>query len=206
MPKAPAPPQVPPLVISGDRIVIGIDPGPYTGIAILRYGVTLVASAAPELIQCTANSVLRIVAGVIGDAVTVPIKEPTTVLLCYEHWTNGPRAARTNSPEAGATTVRLCNQLDAMRDRRIIVTHYSAAQIKEWGTDMRLQAANLYRATTGMGHTRDACRVALFGGKHDFGLPDPLSRKAPNAHLIAALQPAGQPKRRPVDHYTMRSV
>jgi hypothetical protein len=54
----------------------------------------------------------------------------------------------------------------------------SAADVKPWATDTRLQAAGLLDLTKGMRHARDAARHALFCAVCDFGLTDPLSRKA----------------------------
>jgi hypothetical protein len=111
-----------------------------------------------------------------------PTREP--IVVAIEKFVVRRRAAASSTAAAGATTRDLVGQLEATaldvrrRTAEVRVVLRSAAEVKPWATDTRLEAAGLLSACTGMRHARDAARHALFAAVKDAGAPDPLSRKA----------------------------
>lgn len=150
----------------GDQ-VLGIDPGPTTGIALLaRNGVPLV-------IQCNATAAWGVVAWLAAD--------PMLDLPLWggiEAFAPGRGAG---ARDTGAAVTRgLISELTQMTTgplSRVVWQHRNAAAVKPWATDTRLAKAGLTGPTVGMPHARDACRHALYCAVHDLGWPDPLSRK-----------------------------
>lgn len=154
--------------------VIGIDPGPTPGIVVIDSwpnGAQLV-----DVVQCSAS-----VAGTVLVALLDTDVYDDRAIVQIEDFVVGRSSMR--SGRAGAQTreligslVQTCTELSAVAVLR------TASQVKPWATDRRLQAAvmsgdtNLWLATAGMRHARDAARHALFCAVHDAGAPDPLSR------------------------------
>lgn len=145
------------------RTVIGVDPGLTTGVARLD----LDAWRVPSLAQVTPELVLDVVEMLLGA------QDPADVLLAVEAFVVGPRAARSSTPAGGRTARELIAALHALPVRAIGRT---AAAVKPWATDRRLEKAGLL--VKGMPHAADAGRHALYAAVNDGGLPDPLSRKA----------------------------
>lgn len=143
--------------------VIGVDPGPTTGIAVLD-----LHDYSHALIQADAGSVVHLVRSYSGGAL---------LRVAVERYVIGLRAARSAKAGAGRVTRDLIGALAALEpELDTPVVQRSAAEIKPWATDERLRAAGLY--TRGMPHARDGARHALFAAVHDCGAPDPLSRAA----------------------------
>lgn len=157
--------------------VIGIDPGPVVGVVRLHLlrepGRTVLMGSEPgggvQVLQVTPG-VLTAVLDALGDGSTA---------LAYERFVVGPRAARSRSHNAGVSTRTAAETVGGWGAYAAFEVHArSAAEVKPWATDERLAAAGLLEATKGMRHARDAARHALFCAVRDFGLADPLSRKA----------------------------
>lgn len=153
--------------------VIGVDPGQTTGVALL------VPGRAPEVLQCSPGLVLPVV-----RALTYT---HGPLVLAVERFVVGARSARSSTPKAGQVTrdlIGALTDLDSVEvggaQVTVRVVLRSAAEVKPWATDRRLDAAGLLTATKGMRHAADACRHALFAQVHDAGLPDPLSKHYPN--------------------------
>lgn len=156
--------------------VLGIDPGPIPGVVRLQLGVppdTLGAATellAAQVLQCTPGVLTCVLEALSQD------DQPTIAL---ERFVTGPRAGRSSTPKAGTTTRALIGEVEAWaRDGHVRIHTRSAAEVKPWATDARLEAAGLLELTTGMRHARDAGRHALYCAVRDYGLTDPLSRKA----------------------------
>lgn len=159
--------------------IIGIDPGPIAGIvrlelAVNRPGMNLVAEGA--LLRDA--QALQVTRGLISPVLQLLAREGR-VAVAIERFVVGNRAARSATPTAGATTRDMIGEIDSYtRSLGVPCARRAAADVKPWATDNRLEAAGLLEATKGMRHARDAARHALFCAVKDYGLPDPLSRKA----------------------------
>lgn len=157
-------------------VVIGVDPGPSTGI------VELICDSGQfeigSVVQCNANAVLSIVDMLAFGSNRSPLRDPSRVLVAVEHFVVGYRAGRSSTAVAGQTTRELIADLQALGRASVRVVLRSASEVKPWGTDHRLMQAGLWDATKGMQHARDGARHALFAAVHDCGVPDPLSRRA----------------------------
>lgn len=152
-------------------IVIGIDPGPTTGFAVLRWdgepGAWRLATRNHAVFQCAHGSALWLF-----DRL---IEEHPHVRVAIERFILG-RISRASKHDGeitrdliGALVDRIVD-MDASRWR-------PAAAVKPWATDDRLAYAGLLDPTKGMPHARDAGRHALFSGVSDYGAPDPMSKR-----------------------------
>ncbi|HEU4567679.1 MAG TPA: hypothetical protein VFR99_06550, partial [Marmoricola sp.] len=119
--------------------------------------------------------------------------EGCPTLVQVERFVVGRRSGRSSTAAAGEVTRSMIGVLrevwegfDSTSTGRLGGRWFerSAANVKPWATDQRLQACvlpggtSLWLQTAGMRHARDAARHALFAAVHDGGLPDPLSSKA----------------------------
>ena len=156
---------------------LGIDPGPTTGIALVRWERFPASEDKParyevagyRVLQCDQGSAAFTVAAVLDR------QRDGTVHAAIEKFVTGPRAARLRHSE-GKATADLAAALASLIERRgRRVVQRAAAEVKPWATDTRLSAAGLLDVTKGMPHARDACRHALFAGVRDGRMPDPLS-------------------------------
>jgi hypothetical protein len=143
-------------------VVIGADPGVVTGIAMLAPG------ERPWVIQCSAPAVLAVMQLLVelaqsrGDDVTCA----------------GERFITGRGPGARGVNATVTRELIDGLSRLPARWHWrSAAEVKPWATDTRLEAAGLLRECHGLPHGADACRHLLFCGARDLGWPDPLSRE-----------------------------
>ena len=144
--------------------VLGVDPGPTPGIVLLTAAHGRLE--AREVVQCSAG-VLHLVLAAL---------DPYHAVIGVERFVVGRRASRSASAHAGAETRDQVGALEVLYPQARFRT---AAQVKPWATDERLDAAGLLEATKGLRHARDAARHALFAAVHDGVIPDPLS---PGAH------------------------
>lgn len=152
--------------------VIGVDPGPRPGIALLTP--TSSSGVRFEVVQCSAGAAVFLVTQLAAHA-------EFPVLLAVERFVVRGRAGCSSSPQAGQTTRDLIGALTDLQGRRTSgvtrVVLRSASEVKPWSSDERLAAVGLLDATKGMPHARDGCRHALFSAVHDCGFPDPLSTR-----------------------------
>jgi hypothetical protein len=143
--------------------VLGVDPGPVTGIAWLCSG----PGQRPLVFQCNAAGAYPLASWLLEAS-----EGPARIICAGERFITG-RGAGARGANATATR-QVISDLD-----RLARWHWrSAAEVKPWATDARLKAAGLLEQCHGMPHAADACRHALFAMIHDCGMPDPLSRKA----------------------------
>lgn len=151
------------------RYVIGIDPGPIVGAALIRLDTDHPIEA--EAAQITAGGLWALLDGWHG---AYPV-----VAVAAERFVVGPRAAKSSTPRGGAQAREVLVALSYWaKAAKVVHVERSAAEVKPWATDRRLDAAGLLEATKGMRHARDAARHALFCAVKGFGLTDPLSTKA----------------------------
>lgn len=152
--------------------IVGIDPGPVIGVVRLwlEYGhgptrvlETEAAQVTPRLLTVTLAALMD------GDRAAIAV----------ERFVVGPRAARSSTPAGGADAREVVRLVTDWAAQSSLLCHArSAAEVKPWATDVRLDAAGLLAPTTGMRHARDAARHALFAACKTYGLPDPLSTRA----------------------------
>lgn len=153
--------------------VIGVDPGPIPGVVRLHIDSWRVIEH--DALQITPRLLTATL-----DMLTCYGEDPAA--LAVERFVVGRRAARSSTPTAGTVTRELVAIVAAWADHHGIHQETrSAAEVKPWATDTRLDAAGLLATTTGMRHARDAARHALFCAVRDFGLPDPLSHRGRGA-------------------------
>jgi hypothetical protein len=162
-------------------LVIGVDPGPTPGIVALR-GTN--RAAHPSVIQCNHHSTVPIIGCLLSTMDTSePGRQP---ILAVERFVVGPRAARSRTASAGATTRDLIAAIHHEFAEQAQVETRPAAAVKPWATDTRLAAAGLLEATRGMPHARDAARHALYAAVHAHLLPDPLSTRTRREEVTRA--------------------
>jgi hypothetical protein len=149
--------------------IIGVDPGPTTGIAILHWSPAARDGDKPGVIwrgyQCDADSAS-------GLLVMMLNLEDVWHAGEVEHFVHG------NLPNSPAT-VRLENELaDVALACEVRLARRPMAAVKPWATDKRMTASGAWTAIPAkMVDARAAARHALFCAVHDGKLPDPLSRK-----------------------------
>lgn len=169
-----------------DIYVIGVDPGPCVGIVVLRLEppqkrwLQAEEDGPRSIAEVTACQVTPGALEKVLEALCSPADQFTAVAA--ERFVVGSRSARCATPGGGKAAREVLADVEAWARRRTWGFHAaSAADVKPWATDKRLEAAGLLGPTTGMRHARDAGRHALFRACKSWGLPDPLSRKAVKA-------------------------
>lgn len=159
--------------------IIGIDPGPITGIVRIALEVNRPGSPAADGAWLRNVEALQVSAGALVDVLEGLHAWTAFDVMALERFVVGNRSARSSTPGAGeATRNAVALVTDWARQHRIDRYERSAANVKPWATDERLTAAGITDQVKGMRHARDAGRHALYCAVRDFGLPDPLSRKA----------------------------
>lgn len=153
--------------------VLGIDPGGTTGIALLRrlsicgspghYRVTPYQYATEDL--SPADLVELIGYWTEGDS-------DGKLFVACEGFVIG-RASMRGQRAGGQRARDLIGAVTALPNP---VTVRTAATVKPWATDKRLDVA-FGLVFRGMPHAKDAARHALYAAVHDLGWPDPLSAR-----------------------------
>lgn len=157
-------------------LIVGVDPGLTTGL----FALGLSASTSWQL--RTADPIAAQIhgsEGVIPFVETLLARNYTERLVAIEQFVLGTRATRSSSAHAGRVTRALITEVSRLaNDLGVDVFTRSAAMVKPWATDKRLEAAGLLDHCTGMGHARDAARHALYAAVHCGLMGDPLSTRA----------------------------
>jgi hypothetical protein len=155
-------------------MVIGVDPGPWTGICGLRYGADKRICAAPVLAEVVANGAVVMIGALVaqGRLAGVP------VVIGYEAFVVGRRTSRSGAATAGLVTRNLCGQLETLGTEHVAVVSHSAAAITAWCNAERIHAAGLYQLIQKREHARPAAHQAVYTSHRWGGIPDPLSKKA----------------------------
>lgn len=153
--------------------VIGVDPGPIPGIVrlhLLQDTAGRVRLIGADALQVTPGALVTVLGALAGDGISA---------LAVERFVVGRRAARSSTAAAGARTRDMVGAAAAWAvERSVPCVQRSAAEVKPWATDARLDAVGLLALTAGMRHARDAGRHAVFCAVRDHSLPDPLSSRA----------------------------
>jgi hypothetical protein len=151
------------------RAFLGIDPGPTTGLVLWVPG-----GETPFVVQCNARAAATVLVALLSAGFNDEF-----VWGQIERWVTRKVSAKAGAN--GARTRELIADLStaATRDPRVECwRERSAAEVKPWASDERLDAAGLLAPTKGMPHARDAARHALFTAVRDGGVPDPLSTRS----------------------------
>lgn len=150
--------------------VIGIDPGPLPGVVRL-----LIDEGHGTL---TDTQALQVTPDLIEPVLDLLLAKDDRVVVAVERFVAGPRSSRSSTPAAGAATRDMIVEITRWTTAVGSPVHSrSAAEVKPWASDSRLDAVGLLELTKGMRHARDAARHALYCAVKDYGLPDPLSRR-----------------------------
>lgn len=153
-------------------LVIGVDPGPTTGIAAFTLGIAVREIAGQMLMQCDAASAWYFVCTMITQ------RSAPNCLIAIERYVVSTRSARSTDADAARVTREVIAEITrnafAMKLRHVV--ERPAVDVKRWGTDQRLRRIGLLEPTKGMPHARDAARHALYAAVHDLDFPDPLSK------------------------------
>jgi len=164
--------------MSPDLVVLGVDPGPIPGMAVLEFGID--DSGVYRLIEANA---LQVSHGLAAEVATELIAQhtrgarPPELRVAVERFVVGTRSARSGTAKAGEQTRDLVGELRHVADvSGCWYVARSASEVKPWATDERLTAAGLTACTHQMRHARDAARHALFAAVKDGRVPDPLSK------------------------------
>lgn len=153
------------------RSVLGIDPGPTTGMCLLSWVDGKDTFADVNVVQCDDR-----IASVVADAL-MRHGDAWNMHVAIEKFVIGRGSMRAG--RHGVNTVQLVARLHGVAVfRRVKTVHeQTAGLVKPWATDDRLDAADLLPACKGMRHARDAARHALFAAVKHCGFPDPFLTK-----------------------------
>lgn len=158
--------------------VIGVDPGPTTGMVLLRFHTDRPFGVA-HVVQCNHG-----VAPALFEAL-LRIDPATPTIVGIERFVVGRKSMRSGAHgeitrDLIGTMQEIWEEHDSTKNGRLGGRWFvrSASQVKTWATDARLDAIGLLDNTKGMGHARDGGRHALFAAVHDGKIPDPLSKRS----------------------------
>ncbi len=151
--------------------IIGIDPGPVVGVSLLLINRDRHYLAGRSALQTTSDLLTAVLTGLARHA-------PAPMVVAVELFIVGSRASRSATGTAGETAREVVALVKDWADHNTVMWwSRSAAEVKPWATDARLERAGLLEPTAGMRHARDAARHALFCAVRNYGLPDPLSQR-----------------------------
>lgn len=159
-------------------LLIGVDPGLTTGLfSIELFGGGMTSDPIAAQVR-GAHGVLPYVRALAEQA-----GPGDAVVFAIEAFVVGRRAGAAGTPEAGRITRALITELQdlavsACNGSRAQLFTRTAALVKPWATDKRLDAADWRETCKGMHHAADAARQALYAAVHSGLMPDPLSSRA----------------------------
>jgi hypothetical protein len=149
--------------------VIGVDPGPSTGIAFLDYVEGKLAGAMH--IQIDGKSAVACLEAILYRYYNNP--EAIELRLAQvEAFVTG-QSAGTKGEDAEVTRQLAFNIAERLQMWGYSVQLRKKADVSSWGSDKRLKAAGVLRPPENR-HANDASRHALFCAVHDAHKPDPL--------------------------------
>lgn len=148
--------------------VVGIDPGPSTGISLLDYYEDRLTGSTH--IQVDSKSAAGVLTAILDSYYGESHKGKRFAQV--EAFITGQSAGTKGNP--AEVTRQLAFQLAEVLQLRGYHTEMrKAADVKLWASDKRLKAAGLLRPPENR-HANDASRHALFCAVHDAFRPDPL--------------------------------
>lgn len=178
--------------MTGELLIIGVDPGLQPGVVALRWSVSESGAALllrAEAIQCSHG----IAPSVVTWLLTEDSHPELRAVVQTERFVVGRGSGK--SGRAGAVTRDLVGAVErevafhshAVSGYAAAVVQENASRVKAWATDVRLDAVrasvpanqpSLLALTKGMAHAKDAARHALFASVNHGHVPDPLSKEA----------------------------
>lgn len=155
------------------QIVIGVDPGPWTGIVMLKYTATGVLATYPAVLEVSYHIVPEVIHGLY-------LPPPVKIVIGYEPFVIGALSAKSGHAVAGRITRDVCGQLEALADLsgRIHVVSHTAALISGWASTERLRTLGLDVMTKNYRHANSAAKHAMYTATKAAGIPDPLSKRS----------------------------
>lgn len=168
--------------------VIGVDPGPVPGFAVLYWTKNAEGWKPPgregwclkgaDACQGSPNLIERLLESHISHA-TWPSEESSPELqaiLAVERFIPSKLGNRRNAPGASTKTAAMAAALVAAYRGAsgVWVVGYQASQVMPWASDRRLARIGL--DLTGCTHARAALKHCLYASVRDGGMPDPLSK------------------------------
>lgn len=151
--------------------IIGVDPGLTTGIALLD--TTEGAKQHLALAQVNRYASLTLIWALADRCRDQGAGE---VVLAVERFVPGPRSGKLATPKGAETAKIIIGEIMSWAQAGGLKVYLrSAAEVKPWATDARLD--KVCKDRRGMPHAADALRHALFAAVRDYGMPDPLSRR-----------------------------
>jgi hypothetical protein len=160
--------------------VIGLDPGPTTGMAFLDYrGLVLPGRTAPQwdLVGRTSLQVDGESAQIVLEAmISKYYSDPNVVGARYagvENFITG-NSAGTKGKNADVTRQLVMQLTEHLQIWGYSVQIRKAADVKPWATDRRLQSIGMLGPAE-QKHANDGVRHALFAAKADAKMRDPLA-------------------------------
>lgn len=156
--------------------VIGIDPGPATGIVTLSWPSDVYAVWWPPAVrayQCNADAAPVLLEWLLT---TQPAAWAAGGI---EEFRRGRRASHLTQPRDGKITADLVVTLrEVARSHELVLACRPAATVKPWANDHRFTAAGLAGIIPAkMKDAVSAGQQAMYAACHDAGVPDPLSRR-----------------------------
>lgn len=150
------------------RLVIGLDPGPSTGIAWVT-GIALTGRWEAHALQCDAGAAMLALAAVIASAAA-----PGDVLVQGEAFVTGNRAgAKGRGADAARDVLADARQLCERHGARMRLE--PALNVMHWSSDKRLEKAGFPMGSKFL-DARAAGRHMMHAARWHGGYPDPLIR------------------------------
>jgi hypothetical protein len=154
--------------------VLGIDPGPSTGIAWLNLGSWPSDGAWARAMQCDAATAPWLLTQILDDLEAQGLTGHARGGI--EGFAPGRGAG---AAKHGSFVNRQVEELAGIcAGYGVPLTARYPVVVKTWATDRRLAAAGLLGITAKAPDARDSCRHALYTACQECSWPDPLSRKA----------------------------
>lgn len=176
--------------MTGELLVIGVDPGPTPGIVALRWSVSDSGAALllrAEVVQCTHGIAPSIVTWLLAEDGHPDLRAVVQVERFVVRRGSGKtgRAGAVTRDLVGAVEREVGFHSRSVSGCTAAVVQENASRVKAWATDERLATVravdssdDLLALTKGMVHARDGARHALFASVLTGQAPDPLSKGA----------------------------
>jgi hypothetical protein len=152
--------------------VIGIDPGPTTGVSFIDYLDTAPQPIQIEIFQMPAAAVEHFLEAYIGwwykgDKITAKFAQ-------IEKFVTG-QSAGTKGKAAELTRQCVMRQAEMLQLFGYAVKIRSAAEVKPWASDKRLEKLGCTASKSSLVHGRDGARHGMYTAVKDAGKADPLA-------------------------------
>lgn len=161
--------------MSAFAFALGIDPGPTTGVALLRLGGPGPLAAGAEIFQCSYSAAPWLVSALLDRLAAAG----SPCLGGIESFVRGAGAgARKRTGRATADQVAALREVFAARG--VPLRERNAGTVKPWAERndcKRLRASGLLDLVPGSAHAKSALGQALYTAVTDCDYPDPLSQR-----------------------------